>query len=120
MAAVRQYRFRAQVMPNPAAHEALVRGFPSTTRRPTTHTCCLIEPSYRQYFPAVIYRDEELPPRPRVHVVVTIALTGGEAEAYFAPGQRFTIWSDAVVGHTVCADGLVGYGVISRPSARAA
>ena len=97
-----------------------MRGFPSTTRRPTTHTCCLIEPSYRQYFPAVIYRDEELPPRPRVHVVVTIALTGGEAEAYFAPGQRFTIWSDAVVGHTVCADGLVGYGVISRPSARAA
>jgi hypothetical protein len=55
-----------------------------------------------------------------VHVVVTAVLTDGEAEAYFAPGQRFTIWSDAVVGHAVCADGLVGYGVISRPSARAA
>jgi hypothetical protein len=85
-----------------------------------THACCLIEPSHHQYFPAVIYRDEELRPRPGVHVVVTVALIDGEAEAYFAPGQRFTIWSDAVVGHMVCADGLVGYGVISRASARAA
>jgi hypothetical protein len=119
MAAVRQYRFRAQVLLSPA-HEGLARGFPSTTRPPTTRACCLIEPSYHQYFPAVIYRDEEFPPRPGVHVVVTIALTDGEAEASFAPGQRFTIWSDAVVGRAVCADGLVGYGVISRPSARAA
>ena len=120
MAAVRQYRFRAQVLLSPAAHEGLARGFPSATRPPTTRACCLIEPSYHRYFPAVIYRDEEFPPRPGVHVVVTIALTDGEAEASFAPGQRFTIWSDAVVGRAVCADGLVGYGVISRPSARAA
>jgi hypothetical protein len=117
---VRQYRFLAQVMSNPAAHVGLVRGLPGTTRPGRTRTCCLIEPSYRRYFPAVISRDEEFPPRPGVHVVVTAVLTDGEAEAYFAPGQRFTIWSDAVVGHTVCADGLVGYGVISRPSARAA
>jgi hypothetical protein len=117
---VRQYRLRAQVVPNPAAHESLVRGLPGTTRPPATHSCCLIEPSHHRYFPAVIYRDEELPPRPGVHVVVTIALTDGEAETYFAPGQRFAIWSDAVVGRTVCADGLVGYGVISRPSVRAA
>lgn len=117
---MRQYRFRAQLMLNPAAHEGLVRGFPSTTRPPTARACCLIEPSYHEYFPAVIYRDKELPPRPGMHVVVTIALTDGEAGAFFAPGQRFAIWSDAVVGHTVRADGLVGYGVISRPSARAA
>jgi hypothetical protein len=117
---VRQYRFRAQVMCNQTAHEGLVRGVPGATRPATAHTCCLIEPSYRQYFPAVISQDEEHPPRPGVHVMVTAILTDGEAEAYFAPGQRFTIWSDAVVGHTVCADGLVGYGVISRPSARAA
>ena len=120
MAAVMQYRFRAQVLSSPAAHEGLARGVPGTTRPATAHTCCLIEPSYRQYFPAVISPDEELPSRPGVHVVVTAVLTGGEAEAYFAPGRRFTIWSDAVVGHTVCADGLVGYGVISCPSARAA
>lgn len=120
MAAVRQYRLQAQVVPHPAPPEGLTRGFLSTTRPPTTHACCLIEPSYHQYFPAVIYRYEKFPTRPSVHVVMTIALTDGEAEAYFAPGQRFTIWSDAVVGRTVHADGLVGHGVISRPSTRAA
>jgi len=97
-----------------------VRGFPNTTRPPTVRACCLIEPSYHQYFPAVISRDEEVPLRPGMHVVVTIALTDGEAGAFFAPGRRFAIWSDAVVGHTVRADGLVGYGVISRRSAWAA
>jgi hypothetical protein len=117
---VRQYRFRAQVLLNPAPQAGHVRRFPSTMRPPTAHACCLIEPSYHQYFPAVIYRDEEFPPQPGVPVVVAIALTDGEAEAYFAPGQHFTIWSDAVVGRAVCADGLVGHGVISPPSARAA
>ena len=117
---MRQYRFRAQVLSNPAAHDGLVRGVPGKSRPARTRTFCLIEPSYRQYFPAVISQDEELPPGPGVHVVVTTVFTDGEAEAYLAPGRRFTIWSDAVVGRTVCADGLVGYGVISRPSARAA
>jgi hypothetical protein len=120
MAAVRQYRFRAQVVPNPAAHEGLGRGLPSVMHALTAHACCLIEPFFHGYFPAMICRDEEFPPRRGVRVVVTIALADGEAEAYFAPGQRFTIWSDAVVGRTVRADGLVGYGVISRPNARAA
>src|SRR2546427_286532 len=36
----------------------------------------------------------------------------GEAEALFAPGQRFTIWADAVVDRTIRPEGLVGYGVI--------
>ncbi|HYB87944.1 MAG TPA: hypothetical protein VEC76_13885 [Streptosporangiaceae bacterium] len=117
---MRQYTLRAHVVPNPAAHQDLARGFAGTTHALTAYACCLIEPSYQQYFPAVIYRDEEFSPRPGVHVVMTIALTDGEAEKCFVPGQRFTIWSDAVVGRTVRADGLVGYGVISRPRARAA
>jgi hypothetical protein len=120
MAAVRQYGFRAQVTLDPTAHVGLMRGLPSRTHALTTRTCFLIEPSYHEYFPAVISRVEELPLRPGVHVVVSIALAADEAEASFAPGQRFTIWSDAVVGHTIWPDGLVGYGVISRPNARAA
>jgi hypothetical protein len=119
MAAVRRYEFRAQVILNPAAYEGLVRGFPSTTHTLTTQACCLVEPFYHEYFPAMISRNEK-PLRPGMHVVVTIALADGEAEELFAPGQRFRIWSDAVVGHAICADGPVGYGVISRPSARAA
>ena len=107
-------------MLDPAAHEGLARGFPGTTRPSTARSCCLVEPFHHQYFPALISRDEKLPLRPEVHAVMTVALADGEAEAFFAPGQRFTIWSDAVVGHTICADGPVGYGIISRPSARAA
>ncbi len=53
-----------------------------------------------------------MPPAGRA--VMTIALADGEAEAFFAPGQCFTIWADGTVGHTIRADGLAGYGVISR------
>jgi hypothetical protein len=120
MAAVRRYRFQAQVMLDLAAYEGLARGFSSPTRPSGTHSCCLVEPFYHRYFPAVISRDEGMPLRPWVRAVMTVVLTDGEAEAFFAPGQRFTIWSDAVVGHTICADGPAGHGIISRPSARAA
>lgn len=50
----------------------------------------------------------------RGFAIVIIALTDGEAEAFFAPRQQFTIWADGVVGHTISFEGLVGHGVISR------
>ena len=50
--------------------------------------------------------------------MMTIALADGEAEAFFAPGQSFTIWADGTVGRTVRAEGLVGYGVMSRRTSR--
>jgi hypothetical protein len=53
--------------------------------------------------------------RPGVRAVVSVALAEGEAEAFFAPGQRFTIWADAVIGQTIRAGGLAGSGVISCP-----
>jgi hypothetical protein len=45
--------------------------------------------------------------------MMIIALTDGEAEAFFALGRCFTVWADGTVGRTVRAEGLVGYGVIS-------
>lgn len=110
---MRQYRFRALVTLAPAAGQAPAQGLPSRASALSAHACCLLEPSCcREYFPAVISRDEELPRRPGGHAVVTIALADGEADALFAPGQRFTIWADGVVGHTIRAEGLVGYGVV--------
>jgi hypothetical protein len=50
-----------------------------------------------------------------VCAVVSVALADGEAVAFFAPGQHFTIWADAVIGQTIRADGMIGYGVISSP-----
>jgi hypothetical protein len=79
----------------------------------TAHYCCLLEPfCYRVYLPAVISPDAGLPLQPGRRVVVTIALADGEAEALFAPGQRFTIWADGVVDRTIRPEGLAGYGVI--------
>jgi hypothetical protein len=110
---VRQYRFRARVTLHTAAPEGVARGLTSRRRALTAHDCCLLQPfCYRVYLPAVISPDRELPLQPGGHVVVTIALAGGEAEALFAPGQRFTIWADAVVDRTIRPEGLVGYGVI--------
>lgn len=117
MAGVRRYRFRALVNFDPAAREGRALGSPGRTGALTTHACCLLQPFYYgEYFPAVIARDEGLPPLQAAgHAVVIIALADGEAEAYFSPGTGFTIWADGVAGHTIRAEGLIGYGVISGP-----
>ncbi len=115
---MRQYRFRALITLAPAAGKGPARGLPSRASALTAYACCLLEPfCRREYFPAVISRDEELPRRPGGHALVTIALADGEAQALFAPGQRFAIWADGVVGRTIRAEGPVGHGVIcSRES----
>ena len=46
--------------------------------------------------------------------MLTVALADSEAEAFFCPGQHFTVWADGLVGSTVQAMGRVGYGVIAR------
>ena len=104
---MRQYRFMALVMLDPAEREEAARFDPGGTQ-----VCCLIEPIYCTYFPAMISLDREVPPRAKAHALVTMTLSDGEARAFFGPGQRFTIWADAVVGHSVQAAGLAGQGVI--------
>lgn len=104
---MRQYRFLALVILDPAPREDAARCDPDETG-----PCFLVEPSYCMYFPAVISLDREVPSHSKAYALVTIALHDSEAGAFFAPGQRFTIWADAVVGHSVQAAGLVGHGVI--------
>jgi hypothetical protein len=121
MAGMRRYRFRALVTFDPAAREGHASGSPGCSRALVVHGCCLLQPSYSyDYFPAVISPDEEELPRflPGRHAVVTVALADGEAETFFAPGQRFAIWADAVVDDTVRAEGLVGRGFIQGPESR--
>jgi len=110
---VRQYRFRALITLDAAVREDPARGLPSRMRALTAHHCYLLQPfCYRVYLPAVISPDRGLPLQPGSRVVVSIALADGEAEALFAPGQRFTIWADAMIDRTIRPEGLVGYGVI--------
>ena len=115
---MRQFRFRALIMLDPAAGEYAVR-----CGRGGKRACCLIEPGYHTYFPAVIEAEEEQPPRGTPHALITATLSDSEARAFFVPGQRFTIWADALVGRTIRATGLVGHGVIcqcvSLPAPRA-
>jgi hypothetical protein len=119
MGAVRRYRFTALVRFHPAARRGADGG--DAGGRPA---CYLIEPCHRLYFPAMIAPDEARVSVPSaVRAVVSIALADGEDVAFFAPGQRFTIWADAIVGHTVRTHGRVGSGVIagriSAPTPRA-
>lgn len=108
--ALRPRRFTALIMLDPPARGYGARGHPG---RP--HACCLIQPGHCTCFPAAISCDGPLPRRPAIAAVVTIALTRDEAEAFFAPGQRLTIWADALAGHTIRPDRPVGHGVIWAP-----
>lgn len=96
---MRQFRFRALVTLDPVARDGPARQYASGTHALMVHACCLVQPSCDKYFPAVISRDEEQPLQPGEHAVVTIALAGDDAEAFFAPGQRFTLWAGGDVGH---------------------
>lgn len=107
-----QYRFRALVTPNPAARKGPAWECPGRTRALRAHARLLQPFHCCDYFPAVIAQDWKLTRQLDGHAVVTIALDDGEADAFFAAGQRFTIWADGIVDHTVRAEGLLGYGVI--------
>lgn len=115
---MRRYRFTALLMLDAAACEDVAGcGLVGNGTR------CLVEPTGYTFFPAVISTDEKRPAGTAAYALVTIALHDSEAGAYFSPGQRFTIWADALVGDTVQACGLAGYGVIcqrvSLPARRA-
>jgi hypothetical protein len=115
---VKPYRFRALITSRLTAGDGAAHGLLGGT-----HACCLVQPRHGSFFPAVISPDQELTTRAAWSAVVSITVAGGEAEAFFAPGQRFTIWADAVVGDTIQARGLAGHGItgypISLPASRA-
>jgi hypothetical protein len=52
-----------------------------------------------------------------MHVVLSVPLSSGEREAFFAVGRHFIIWADAIVGRATRGDGLVSHGIISGPEA---
>jgi hypothetical protein len=101
---VKQHRFRALITFGPAAGH--LRG---------PHALCVVQPILGKHLPAAI-SCKELRVGPGVRAVVSVTLADGEAQAFFAPSQPFTIWADAVIGHTIRADRVVGHGVIFGPA----
>jgi hypothetical protein len=111
---MRRYTFRALITLSPVPEDPVPchRG---RARARAARGCYLIQPfSCREYLPAMISLDEGVPVGAGGPAVLTVALAGSEAEAFFGPGQCFTIWADGLVGRTVQAIGRVGYGVITR------
>ena len=98
-----QFRFRALVTLDPPAAGSPGRRYPSGTRALMVHARRISGPASDKYFPATISRDEERPLQPGEQAVVTITVTGGDAPAYLASGQPFTLWGAST-----------GHGVVSR------
>jgi hypothetical protein len=99
---MKRYRYRALVeFDQPAGGPG--RPAASGTHALTVYARRLGEPSGHKYFPATMVWDDQQPPQPGDHVVVTITVTDDDAPSYFAPGQPFTIGGDAT-----------GRGIISR------
>jgi hypothetical protein len=106
---VRKYRFRALVALDPWARPNSLLPFLDGTG-----TQYVVQPRDGKYFPVRISIGAT-PPSPGrpVDVVVRVPLLAGEAEAFFAAGQPFTVWADAVVDdETIRGEGLLGDGVI--------
>jgi hypothetical protein len=115
---VMQYTFSAAITLCPEMRENTAHRRPDETHALAARACYLIQPrSLRQYFPAAISLADALPVPPGGQVILTMALSDTEAEAFFAPGEHFTIWADGIVGQTIRAEGRIGYGVISRRAA---
>lgn len=115
---MRQHRFPILVIPEPAVREGPAQRLPDLVHALAGRGCCLIQPAcHQEYFPVVIYRDQELPLSRAFPAMMAIALADGEAQAFFKTGQHFTIWADCTVGRTIRADGLAGYGAICGQAA---
>ena len=65
-------------------------------------------PTQHQFFPAVLSCDDDRPLRPGDKgVPVIISVPDDDASSYFRPGQRFTVWDRAEIGHGTVALPLI-------------
>ena len=103
-----QFRFRALITLDPAGPPTAtlhppVQQYPNHTRALVILARPLRHAGSARYFPAEIWRDSDRPLRPGDRAWVTARVTGDEAGAYFAAGQRFILWSGCEVGHGTVA-----------------
>jgi hypothetical protein len=78
-----------------------------------TRTHCVVEPCDGKWFPASISVRWSPSHGCPVHTVVRVGLLAAEPAAFFAAGQPFTVWADAIVDdQTVRGEGRLGDGVI--------
>ncbi|HEX3716219.1 MAG TPA: hypothetical protein VHV09_25740 [Trebonia sp.] len=101
----RRYKFSAVVTLEAAgqARRQYLSGAPGLmVRAPSCD-----RPTQQHFFPAVVYTDDDRPLRPGVRgVVVTISVPDDDASECFQPGQHFTLWDGADIGHGTVAQRL--------------
>ena len=69
-------------------------------------------PARRQYFPALVFTDDDQPLRPGdkgIHVVMSVP--DDDAGTFFQAGQHFALWDGTDVGHGTVAQRLVFQGL---------
>ena len=64
-------------------------------------------PARHQYFPAVLYTDDDRPLRPGDKgVTVIVSVPDDDAASFFQPGQHFALWDGTDIGHGTVAERL--------------
>jgi hypothetical protein len=107
--AVRQHEFRATVGLDPSARADAVHRLLEITG-----TQCVFHPSGAGWFPAAICVRRSPPQGRQAGTVARVQLRAGEAGAFFATGQPFTLSADAIVDdETIRGKVLTGDGVIT-------
>ncbi len=105
---MRECKFRAMVELDPSARAVAVRRLLDRT-----HPQCVLQPCDGKWFPAAVSVGGAPSQGRPVHTVVRVRLLAGEPEAFFATGQPFTLWADAIVDdQTVRGEGRLGDGFI--------
>jgi hypothetical protein len=112
---VRECKFGAMVELDRSARADAVRRLLDGTRPQ-----CVLQSRDGKWFPAAVsVRGSPSKGRP-VDAVVRVRLLAGEPEAFFAAGQAFTLWADAIVDDQIVrGEDFVGDGVIVNQEAAA-
>jgi hypothetical protein len=93
-----QFRFRALIALDAAAHGPGAGHYTSPTHALTLRAASLSTPAHHRLFRAEICWGDHHTLKPGDRAVVTITVADDDAEMFFAAGQRFTIWNGSEIG----------------------
>ena len=100
-----RFKFSAVVTLDPAGRSGRV--YPSGVPGLMVRVPSCRRPTQQQYFPAVIYTDDDRALRPGDRGVrVVISVPDDDASGYFESGQHFTVWDRTDIGHGTVAERL--------------
>lgn len=101
----RRFRFSAVVTLESAGRTR--RHYPSGAPGLLVRAPSCRRPDLQQYFPAVLFIDDDRPLRPGDKGIrVVVSVPDDDASSFFQTGQHFTLWDGTDVGHGTVAERL--------------